>query len=74
MSGGKSISGVALEVLQRQSFSYVLKETNPENGLVNDKTAAGGLPALPRKQPSEPIMEIDARLTVYQPRLAESRF
>ncbi len=31
----------ALEVLQRQTFDYFLKEANPANGLVIDKTAAG---------------------------------
>ena len=30
----------ALEMLQRRSFSYFLHETNPDNGLVIDKTAA----------------------------------
>ena len=30
-----------LERLQRLSFDYFLHETNPENGLVIDKTAAG---------------------------------
>lgn len=29
-----------LESLQRETFSYFLKETNPQNGLVVDKTAA----------------------------------
>ena len=28
-----------LEILQRESFSYFLLETNPANGLVIDKTA-----------------------------------
>ncbi len=40
MSGGKPIGDVDLEMLQSQSFSYFLKETNPDNGLVIDKTAA----------------------------------
>jgi hypothetical protein len=39
MSGGKPIGEGELERLQRQSFSYFLHETNPENGLVIDKTA-----------------------------------
>src|SRR5512147_2762942 len=30
-----------LDVLQRESFSYFLHETNPANGLVLDKTASG---------------------------------
>jgi hypothetical protein len=29
-----------LEQLQRETFGYVLNETNPANGLVIDKTAA----------------------------------
>ena len=38
--GGKSIGEAELlERLQHQSFSYFLYETNPENGLVIDKTA-----------------------------------
>jgi len=41
MSGGKLISNVELEVLQRQSFSCFRNETNPENGLAIDKAAAG---------------------------------
>ena len=40
MSGGKPNCDVDLEMLQRQSFSYFLNETNPDNGLVIDKTAA----------------------------------
>ncbi len=40
MSGGKPNCDVDLEILQRQSFSYFLNETNPDNGLVIDKTAA----------------------------------
>src|ERR1039458_6714627 len=31
---------VELEILQHKSFSYFLHETNPDNGLVIDKTAA----------------------------------
>src|SRR5664279_3213882 len=40
MSGGNLLGDVDLETLQRQSFSYFLNETNPDNGLVIDKTAA----------------------------------
>ncbi|GEM_PF-1534072 len=32
-------AGAELEKLQRESFSYFLHETNPDNGLVIDKTA-----------------------------------
>jgi hypothetical protein len=39
MNGGKPIGDVDLEMLQSQSFSYFLNETNPDNGLVIDKTA-----------------------------------
>ena len=31
-----------LEILQQKSFSYFLHETNPDNGLVIDKTAPIG--------------------------------
>ncbi|MHB9112948.1 MAG: glucoamylase family protein, partial [Thermoleophilia bacterium] len=40
MSSRKPITETELEMLQRQSFSYFLHETNPNNGLVIDKTAA----------------------------------
>ena len=37
--GGKPVADAELERLQRESFSYFLHETNPDNGLVIDKTA-----------------------------------
>jgi len=37
---GKQISDAELGLLQQKSFSYFLNETNPNNGLVIDKTAA----------------------------------
>jgi hypothetical protein len=40
MKGKITIDEVALERLQRETFSYFLHETNPENGLVKDKTAS----------------------------------
>ena len=40
MSSPKPIDDAELEMLQRESFSYFLHETNPNNGLVIDKTAA----------------------------------
>ena len=40
MRGEITIDEVALERLQRETFSYFLNETNPENGLVKDKTAS----------------------------------
>src|SRR5665647_2970737 len=40
MSGRKPIADAELERLQHVSFSYFLHETNPDNGLVIDKTAA----------------------------------
>jgi hypothetical protein len=39
MIGGQPIGEAELERLQHQSFSYFLHETNPDNGLVIDKTA-----------------------------------
>src|SRR5471030_2718642 len=39
MSGEKFTMEAELETLQKESFSYFLHETNPENGLVIDKTA-----------------------------------
>src|SRR5271155_5126445 len=39
MSSREGIDEGELERLQRQSFSYFLHETNPDNGLVIDKTA-----------------------------------
>jgi hypothetical protein len=39
MSGEKLTVDAELELLQRESFSYFLHETNPANGLVIDKTA-----------------------------------
>ena len=39
MSGGQPIGEGELERLQHQSFRYFLYETNPDNGLVIDKTA-----------------------------------
>src|SRR5271156_3479632 len=39
MGGGKPIGEGELERLQQRSFSYFMHETNPENGLVIDKTA-----------------------------------
>jgi len=35
----KHIEDAELELLQQKSFSYFLHETNPNNGLVVDKTA-----------------------------------
>jgi hypothetical protein len=35
-----AVAAAELEMLQRESFSYFLHETNPDNGLVIDKTAA----------------------------------
>lgn len=40
MRGKITIDEVALERLQRETFSYFLHETSPENGLVKDKTAS----------------------------------
>src|SRR5665647_533170 len=40
MSSRDLIADAELEMLQRESFSYFLHETNPDNGLVIDKTAA----------------------------------
>ena len=40
MSSRKLTADAELEMLQRESFSYFLHETNPDNGLVIDKTAA----------------------------------
>lgn len=50
---GKPVADAELERLQRQSFSYFLHETNPDNGLVIDKTAAnaGGYARLIATQP-----------------------
>src|SRR5579862_3276962 len=39
MSGRKPSIEAELEILQRESFSYFVHETNPSNGLVIDKTA-----------------------------------
>src|SRR5471030_2117781 len=39
MSGEKFTVEAELEILQRESFSYFVHETNPANGLVIDKTA-----------------------------------
>src|SRR5271170_119663 len=39
MSKKKRTIEAELEILQRESFSYFLHETNPVNGLVIDKTA-----------------------------------
>jgi len=39
MSSRKPITEAELEILQHDSFRYFLHETNPENGLVIDKTA-----------------------------------
>src|SRR5260221_7816307 len=40
MSEKKLSTDDELEILQRDSFSYFVHETNPANGLVLDKTAA----------------------------------
>ena len=40
MSSRNPIADAELERLQHVSFSYFLHETNPDNGLVIDKTAA----------------------------------
>jgi hypothetical protein len=34
-----------LHALQRNTFRYFWEETNPENGLIPDKTSAGDIPA-----------------------------
>ena len=34
-----------LHTLQQNTFRYFWKETNPENGLIPDNTAAGDIPA-----------------------------
>ena len=39
MSVSASTTDAGLENLQRASFEYFLRETNPANGLVIDKTA-----------------------------------
>ena len=39
MSSRKLNADAELNKLQRESFSYFLHETNPDNGLVIDKTA-----------------------------------
>jgi hypothetical protein len=41
MSRQPSFSGKKLETLQRVTFNYFLKETNPQNGLVRDNTRPG---------------------------------
>ena len=43
MSRTERIPEAELEILQQKSFSYFLHETNTDNGLVIDKTAADGL-------------------------------
>ena len=50
--GGSATDAVApiygdeqLETLQRNTFRYFWQETNPENGLIPDNTAAGPVPA-----------------------------
>ena len=40
MSAKKLTTDAELEMLQDVSFSYFLHETNPDNGLVLDKTEA----------------------------------
>jgi hypothetical protein len=40
MSNSKLITVAELEMLQHKSFNYFLHETNTDNGLVIDKTAA----------------------------------
>ncbi len=40
MNPDKPLIEAELEILQRESFSYFVHETNPANGLVIDKTAA----------------------------------
>jgi hypothetical protein len=40
MSDKKLTTDAELEMLQDVSFSYFLQETNPDNGLVLDKTEA----------------------------------
>src|SRR2546427_7774715 len=37
--------GDQLQTLQRNTFRYFWKETNPENGLIPDNTAADNVPA-----------------------------
>src|SRR5450756_817207 len=39
MNTDKPTVDAELELLQRKTFSYFLHETNPQNGLVRDKTA-----------------------------------
>ena len=40
MSSRKFITDAEFEMIQQKAFSYFLHETNPDNGLVIDKTAA----------------------------------
>src|ERR1035441_9797312 len=40
MSSSKPITEAELEILQHESFRYFLHETNPDNGLIKDKTVA----------------------------------
>ena len=39
MTTGQCASDAELESLQRETFDYFLKEVNPDNGLIRDKTA-----------------------------------
>jgi hypothetical protein len=41
LPGGGAASEQALEKLQRDTFAYFLRETNPTNGLVRDSTRPG---------------------------------
>jgi hypothetical protein len=41
--GQDSFSDKKLDTLQRLTFDYFLKETNPQNGLVPDSTRQGSL-------------------------------
>jgi hypothetical protein len=35
-----------LQTLQRNTFQYFWRETNPSNGLIPDNTSVGGVPAI----------------------------
>ena len=39
MTTGRCASDAELETLQRETFDYFLREVNPDNGLIRDKTA-----------------------------------
>jgi|GEM_PF-5769653 len=67
MNSRELVSEAELETLQHKSFSYFLHESNPDNGLMIDKTAANWPASIARHRPRVGGLPCGCRARIYAP-------